>query len=317
MDKMLIVWRPHSEAHGVWTEHARMGEVGGITLGFYGACFHPAGDRVLGHTFQGAFHHWALTEGGPGGHWSPRPIVSGHFAPVHDVVWDVSGTCLYSVSDDQVLVPGFRVIFVIIFNFIVELIYNNKYGEQTTRLFGPWVHGDGQAETWHEMARPQAHGYDMRCLAGTVPFSFVSGADEKVLRVFEAPARFYQTFGYLRGKPLPGAAAVLAHVRENEISLPSLGLSNKAQASKPSRRVAGDDENEDDGPNGGEDASRAAARPLSETPSHPPLEEDLLQNTLWPETQKLYGHGFELLAITANHAGTLVVSACKVQKNPL
>ena len=43
----------------------------------------------------------------------------------------------------------------------------------------------------------------------------------------------------------------------------------------------------------------------------PPLEQHLVQNTLWPETQKLYGHGFELMSLTANHAGTLVVSTCK------
>lgn len=43
----------------------------------------------------------------------------------------------------------------------------------------------------------------------------------------------------------------------------------------------------------------------------PPTEENLLQNTLWPEVQKLYGHGYELFALAARHDGTLLASACK------
>ena len=45
--------------------------------------------------------------------------------------------------------------------------------------------------------------------------------------------------------------------------------------------------------------------------SEPPTEENLLQNTLWPEVQKLYGHGYEIFALAARHDGTLLASACK------
>jgi elongator complex protein 2 len=45
--------------------------------------------------------------------------------------------------------------------------------------------------------------------------------------------------------------------------------------------------------------------------SEPPTEENLLQNTLWPEVQKLYGHGYEVFALAARNDGTLLASACK------
>lgn len=54
-------------------------------------------------------------------------------------------------------------------------------------------------ETWHEISRPQIHGYDMQCLATVGRFQFVSGADEKVLRVFQAPRNFVENFANIFG----------------------------------------------------------------------------------------------------------------------
>ncbi len=42
------------------------------------------------------------------------------------------------------------------------------------------------------------------------------------------------------------------------------------------------------------------------------MESHLLQNTLWPETQKLYGHGFEIFCLCSSSDGKYVASACKV-----
>ena len=45
--------------------------------------------------------------------------------------------------------------------------------------------------------------------------------------------------------------------------------------------------------------------------SKPPTEETLMQNTLWPEIQKLYGHGFEIFALTSSPDGKLLASSCR------
>lgn len=36
-----------------------------------------------------------------------------------------------------------------------------------------------------------------------------------------------------------------------------------------------------------------------------------MQNTLWPEGAKLYGHGNDLIALAANADGSLLASSCK------
>lgn len=48
--------------------------------------------------------------------------------------------------------------------------------------------------------------------------------------------------------------------------------------------------------------------------SEPPTEETLLQNTLWPEIHKLYGHGYEVFSLDASPDGKYLASACKSTK---
>lgn len=43
----------------------------------------------------------------------------------------------------------------------------------------------------------------------------------------------------------------------------------------------------------------------------PPTEETLVQNTLWAEVQKLYGHGYEVFALAATSDGKIVASTCR------
>ena len=46
----------------------------------------------------------------------------------------------------------------------------------------------------------------------------------------------------------------------------------------------------------------------------PPTEETLLQNTLWPEVQKLYGHGYEVFNMAADPQHKMLVSSTKAQQ---
>lgn len=84
-------------------------------------------------------------------------------------------------------------------------------------------------------------------------------------------------------------------------SVPSLGLSNKAvfEVEKP----------ETEGRHIKDMYPEHYFSPVSM--DRPPAEETLMQNTLWPEVQKLYGHGNELYAVAASPDGTLLASACR------
>lgn len=155
--------------------------------------------------------------------------------------------------------------------------------DQTTRIHAPWK-DDDLKELWHEIARPQVHGYDMTCLAMLAPHTYVSGADEKVVRIFTATSTFRNQLRSLAN------VEDFKFIKAHSAAVPSLGLTNKATY----------EEND-------KDAENSATGNTYE----PPTEEELMQNTLWPETNKLYGHGYEIFCMAARHDGKLLATACK------
>lgn len=60
--------------------------------------------------------------------------------------------------------------------------------DQTTRIHGPLP--SKPSNVWREIARPQVHGYDLIGVQFLDALKFISIADEKVARVFEAPKGF-------------------------------------------------------------------------------------------------------------------------------
>ena len=44
--------------------------------------------------------------------------------------------------------------------------------------------------SWHEIARPQVHGYDLQDASFISTLRLITASDEKVARVFDAPAGF-------------------------------------------------------------------------------------------------------------------------------
>lgn len=252
LDKSMIVWEP-DQVTGIWSERVRVGEVGGTSSGFYGCKFSGDGLNILAHGYQGSFHIWEYS--GNVKSWIPKSMPSGHFAEVVDLCWDPKGRFLITASADQ-----------------------------TTRIHAPWRNG---AEFWHEIGRPQVHGYDMSCIVILTPYMFASGAEEKVVRIFTAPAMFKNCLMKIAD------AGDFKNMVADGASVPALGLTNKATFNdnvKIQEPEASGFKNED---------------------YTPPTEEELMQNTLWPELQKLYGHGYEIFSIAARYDGSLLATVCK------
>ncbi|WFD06633.1 Elongator subunit elp2 [Malassezia vespertilionis] len=187
MDNSMIIWSPQALQSSAWPMLAsseaekelwlpvhRFGDVGSLSGGFLGALWQPVHEdapstAVCTYDRQGAAHIWHHTDQGP---WKPIASMSGHAGPASGLAWEPCG--------DYFLTTG---------------------ADRTTRLHGTFVEHsvDGiPPRSWHELARPQTHGYDLHAVAWLDRLSFVSAADEKVLRVFGAPRSFIENAISLR-----------------------------------------------------------------------------------------------------------------------
>lgn len=271
MDKSMIIWIFDKE-QALWTEKIRVGDVGGNSLGFYGAKFSSNGKSIVGHGFQASLHLWHQSKVDER-IWEPGLINGGHFKEVRDIAWEPFGKFLFSASTDQ-----------------------------TTRIHSCW-NRDDKEETYHEIARPQVHGYDMQCLAVLSRYRFASAAEEKIVRTFQAPGNFVENFRSLvKIEEDPDGDEILK-TQQKGASVPSLGLSNKAVYLEDLDGQSVDEKKFKD------EYPENYFVPMKMT--CPPTEEYLTQNTLWPELQKLYAHGYELFALAATKNGNILASACK------
>ncbi|KAL6267146.1 hypothetical protein P5V15_000225 [Pogonomyrmex californicus] len=256
MDKTMVIWEPRDIMNGIWSETVRVGKVGGNSQGFYGCKFSPDGSHILGYGYQGSFHVWKYSQ--EMDEWCPRPMPGGHFSQVVDLCWEPKGRFLITASSDQ-----------------------------TVRIHAPWK-DNNYMELWHEIARPQIHGYDMTCLTMLTPQTYVSGADEKVVRIFTATITFRNQLKSLAN------VDDFESIQAYSASVPSLGLTNKA--------MNYEDMNDTD-----EDMKNFVTENIYE----PFTEEELIKKTLWPEVNKLYRHGYEIFCVAARYDGKLLATSAK------
>ncbi|KAF1808289.1 WD40 repeat-like protein [Eremomyces bilateralis CBS 781.70] len=263
-DNSLAVWEK-DDVSLIWVVTSRLGEISaqkgsttatGSTGGFWSGLWFYSG--ILASV--SAAGSWRVWEWDPSvGDYLQQIGVGGHTKEVRGISWSKDGSYLLSTSADQ-----------------------------TTRLYAEWKR-DGR-RSWHEFARPQIHGYDLNCIASLNPSRFISGADEKLMRVFDEPASIATLLSGLCEIATPGAASL-----PETATMPVLGLSNKAVD-------AADPDSE-----GNTQTYKSALEALT----HPPLEDQLSRLTLFPEIEKLYGHGAEISALAASQSGNLIASACR------
>jgi elongator complex protein 2 len=276
-DNSLSIWEA-DESSGIWICIARVGEISsqkgsttatGSTGGFWLGLWSPAADAVVSLGRTGSWRLWRRENSND--QWVQDVAVTGHVREVKGIAWANDGAYLLSTSYDQ-----------------------------TTRLYSQWNVGGKQS--WHEFSRPQIHGYDLNCIGTISNTQFISGADEKLLRVFDEPSAVADLLDRLCGvnkntdQVMPDAA-----------NIPVLGLSNKAI----------DAVDDDETPTELDDSSRDAPDPASIVRksalklNQPPLEDHLARQMLWPEREKLYGHGYEISRLATSHDGTMIATACR------
>ena len=338
-DNTLAVWEA-DPASGIWVTTARLGEISrekgattatGSTGGFWTGLWGPRQDQngdggggggasmsvaCLGRT--GSWRLWSKggkgqIEGGQDEDcWVPRPGISGHTRAVTGVSWARGGGYLLSTSADQTTrlhapIP-------------LPIAERAQGRVADTESSSSSSRDHAKKKTWHEMSRPQIHGYDLNCVDALGDAQFVSGADEKLMRVFDEPGAVARLLHRVCGVGGSGSGSGSDPSRNgaavpDAADMPVLGLSNKAVeggddeggAAATMMETTGASDANETGAGGGRMATSAALDALA----GPPGEDALARHTLWPEAEKLYGHGYEVSCLAASHGGGLVASACR------
>ncbi|KAJ1348667.1 hypothetical protein KIN20_004019 [Parelaphostrongylus tenuis] len=189
-DKTVIVWKEACDGR-LWTDAVRIGIVGGQAAGFFGAIFSPSTRQIVAYSYHGGLYGWVFSE--KDNMWNAVAMCSGHTGEVRDVAWHPDGKFFISVGEDK-----------------------------TTRIYIPQ-----KDQKFVEVARPQVHGHSMQCLAVVSSSTFVSGAEEKIFRVFEAPQTFAKSLCNISGFQMTEVfgKSTFPHFGAK---VSALGLSNKA-----------------------------------------------------------------------------------------
>ncbi|CAI6332623.1 unnamed protein product [Periconia digitata] len=160
------------------------------------------------------------------------------------------------------------------------------------------------------------HGYDLSCIDNITPTQFISGADEKLLRVFDEPKGVAEILQKLCKIDTQASSSSLP----DAANIPVLGLSNKAITAVSDEAFTSTTEDADSNTHNTTQDPNVSSDPIDPSSivrkstldiNHPPFEDHLARHLLWPETEKLYGHGYEISAVAVSRSGDLVATACR------
>ena len=281
--------------YNIWDKKYSFGEMIGNKHAFFYATFLNSYKEVLAYSYHGSLYYWKMNEEEQ---YEAQPVIHGHFNEVTDIRWDPSKNILFSCSHDE-----------------------------TTRCFGFWEHN----KTWHEINRPQIHGYPIHSIScintnlkndenkEEIICKIISASEEKVLRIFNPPFNIIKFLKDLSNKELKFKVDNSNEFYEKkygnvEGSKQALGLMN--------REVVLEDKDEEAS---NFDYSKFDPDAILTNKSEqvyvskynykiPPDEDFLSNNTLWPEEAKMYGHGNEIYTIDISHDGKYLASGQKAQE---
>ena len=306
MDRNMILWEPDRRTQ-VWAPVARMGDIGGTLggtvggnlLGFVGGCMCPNKTALVGIGLGGSMHLWQREDCSSYtttmsststsvidrmNRWMPRPFIGAHFGKVVDVRWSTDGSLLYSASDDQTC----RVHASVNSSKLGSLVANKENEENEKKDEG----------VWREVSRVSIHGYDLSSIAicPSERCHLYLGSAEKAIRILDASSEVLVGLQKLCNIS-HGLDSTQLETRIHRAFSPELGLTNKAMDQMSTAEL-----------------DEFASRGVQEIDwSLPPLQGQLADYTLWPESSTLYGHVDDVTAVNVSHDGKWLVSASKAR----
>ena len=287
LDCQVIIWK--KDENNVWINSNRLGQMYGNKNVFFGITSNNDMTEILSWTFTGSPYYWKFKKN----EWVSTALFSGHFKEVTDLKWDKTSNFLVSCSKDQ-----------------------------TTRIFSEVKENRdfGVLNRWTELSRAQIHGYNINSVAllnigGKFCDFIICGADEKVLRVLEPLPHFINSFNVSTGNDIKLFFGSDKEEKKFLISekprvykvfqdsgVEVLGLMTKAFKEEKVNYYYNEKKIETPNKNFKvEDYYKLSS------------EDFLATQTLWPESNKLYGHGYEISVVETRLDGKVVVSASKSQ----
>lgn len=266
--------------NNIWQKERTLGEMTGNKHSFFLAIFINNDNAILAYTFTGAMYLWERED-------DSKPFISngnaphGHFNFVSDLCWDPKNSkYLMSTSKDQ-----------------------------TTRIYA----NNKKENTWNEVGRPQIHGYDINSIAilntdNDCICKYISASEEKIIRMFEPTYNLAKFLNLMSQRPTRFSEKFPNEYYDKKITegtKQALGLMTKQAEIVDDEKF--DISNFD--PTAMLTNQEDYSIGYSIKFDNPPDEDFLTNHTLWPETNKLYGHSYEVYTIAASNKGDLFASA--------